>query len=229
MNLTHKKLMISLGCNIITFYLTGISNIWTQEQAIKNKNIYPLQDIGFKLIPYEKKLSDSNDYVLILIACLSFLLIIFHKARVEIVYRWSIMLNILFSIRIITIPSTILTRPVDLDIEWSSCTTLDYNYNRLLGPVEVLFKNKMTCFDFIYSGHMVNTVTCLLLIIKYVQLKYISFIWILSFVEAYFIIATRSHYLIDIEIAVILTLLFWNILEYREKIKQFKINQIEIV
>lgn len=218
----NKKLILSLGCNIITFYLTGLSNIWTQEQAIKNKNLHPLQDQGFKLIPYNQDYLFINDYILIGIAVMTFGLVIIHKKRAEIIFRWSLMLNILFSIRIITIPSTILTRPVEIYEEWSSCKTFDYDYNGLFGPVEVLFKGKMTCFDFIFSGHIVNTIICVLLIIKYVKWKYIHVLWVVVITESFFIILTRSHYLIDIEIAFLLTVLVWIVLEYREKIKEYE-------
>lgn len=220
----NKKLIYSLICNIITFYLTGLSNIWTQEQALKNKNIHPLQDQGFKLILYNEDLLFINDYVLIAIIVPLFILLFVHKQRWEILFRWSLMLNILFAMRVITIPSTILTRPVELDEEWVSCKSLDYDYNGLLGPFQMIFNGKMTCFDFIFSGHMVNTTIAALLLTKYLhsRLKYIF--WVLETAEAYFIIATRSHYLVDVEIAFALTILLWYVLEYREEIKLIKKN-----
>jgi hypothetical protein len=213
-----KKMMYSLGCNLITFYLTGLSNIWTHEQAIKNKNLHPLQDQGFKLISYNQDYLFVNDYILIGIVIMSLGLVLIHKKRVEIIFRWSLMLNILFSMRIITIPSTILTRPIELDEEWSSCKTIDYDYNGLWGPFEMILQNKMTCFDFIFSGHMINTITCVLLVIKYVKWKYIHLLWIVVIAESFCIIVIRAHYLIDIEIAFLLTTLVWIVLEYRERL-----------
>lgn len=225
----NKQLYISLFCNIITFYITGLSNIWTQEQGIKNKNLHPLQDQGFKLFNYNQDLLFYNDYLLILIVCLSIMLIIFHRKRKEIIFRWSLMLNILFMIRSITVPSTILTRPIDLNEEWISCKTIGYDYNHFLGPFDIIFKGKMTCYDFIFSGHMVNAIICILLLIKYVNFKYINLLWIFIVAETYFIIVSRSHYLIDIEIAFLLTILIWYILEYRSIIKKLKKENINIV
>ncbi len=223
-----NKLAVSICCNLITFYLTGLSNIWTQEQALKNLNKHPLQDQGFKLIAYNKNLLFMNDYLLIAIVVMGAGLIIFHKKRLEILFRWSVMLNILFAIRIVTVPTTILTRPVEVDEVWASCKTLEHDYNGLLGPFQVLFQGKMTCFDFIYSGHMVNTVITVLLLIKYVKLRFFPvFLWSLVLAESYFIIATRSHYTIDIIIAFLLTLLIWYIMDYREEIKELKQIRVE--
>ncbi len=219
----NKKLILSLFCNLVVFYFVGLSNVWTQRQAIKNRNIYPLIDQGFRLIDYNLDLLYLQDYLLIGIVGITVLLLI-KRERKYILYRWSLMLNILFGIRIFTIPSTILTRPVELDQNWKSCKTLEYDYNDWLSPIEVLFQNKMTCFDFIYSGHMVNFVICIFLINKYLDLMFLTriLLWCTVGVESYFIIATRSHYLVDIELSIILTIFLWLILEYREKNKELQ-------
>jgi len=220
----NKKLILSLCSNIVVFYFVGLSNVWTHEQAIENRNIYPLIDQGFRLIDYNIDLTYMQDYLLIAIVGITFILFLINPERRYILYRWSLMLNILFGIRIFTVPSTILTRPLELDENWKSCKTLDYDYNGWLSPFEVLFQDKMTCFDFIYSGHMVNFVTCILLINKYVELVLVLriLLWSIVGVESYFIIATRSHYLVDIELAIVLTIFLWFILEYREKIQELK-------
>lgn len=225
----NKKLIISIFTNFVVFYFVGLSNVWTQQQAIKNRNNYPLIDQGFRLIDYNIELIYLQDYVLIGIVGITVLLLLINPERKYILYRWSLMLNILFTIRIITIPSTILTRPVELDENWKSCKTLDYDYNGWLSPFEVLFQDKMTCFDFIYSGHIVNFVTCVLLINKYVELIFFLriLLWSTVGLESYFIIATRSHYLVDIELALVVTIFLWIILEYREKIKEYNDKQIE--
>jgi len=221
-----RKLYISLVSNIIVFYFVGLSNIWTQEQALNNKNIYPLQDLGFKLIPYNEDLLYFNDYVLYVLLGITALTIFYQKQYFrEIAFRWSIMLNIMFAIRCITIPSTILTRPFNPDEEWKTCKTLDYDYNGLLGPFQMLFLGKMTCFDFIYSGHMSNSVICALIITKYCQYRAIQVLsWLLCVAESYFIISSRSHYLVDIEIAVLLAILIWYVIEYKETISALKNN-----
>ena len=61
------KLFISIICNIIIFYFVGLSNIWAHEKAINNKNIHPLQDFGFEIIPYDSTFLYFNDYILGLI------------------------------------------------------------------------------------------------------------------------------------------------------------------
>ena len=219
----RNKLIISLCSNIVTFYFTGLSNIWAHEQANNNKNIYPLQDIGFKLIDYNRDYLYYNDYVLGALLSSTFVFLGFQKNKKEIILRWSIMLNILFTLRIIMIPSTILTRPVEIDEKWG-CKTEGYDYNGLFGPFEIIFQNKMTCYDFIFSGHMVNTCICILILIKYLQHKSKYLLWLICIVEAFFIIITRSHYLIDINVAIVLTILVWIILEQREKNKEIPQN-----
>ena len=216
-------LVISIGLNFITFYFVGLSNIWAQDQAIKNINIFPLQDQSFKLIPYNPDLSYYNDYVLYFVLFMTLSMTLFNKGkRIEILLRWSIMLNILFTFRVIMVPSTILTSPVNPNVEWKHCKTLGYDYSGLLGPFEIFFKNKMTCFDFIFSGHMTNTIICILLLIKYLNLgKIFTYsIWLFVILEGYFIIAARTHYLIDVEVAAVLTVLVWIILEDKEKLNQ---------
>ena len=211
-----KQLKISLCANIVTFYVTGLSNIWAHEQAVKNKNTLPLQDQGFKLIPYDDTFLFYNDYILYIVLGITFVFICFQNNKKEIILRWSLMLNLLFSLRIIMIPSTILTIPVNPGEEWSSCNTLEHDYNGFFGPIEMIFNNKYTCFDFIFSGHMVNITICILLLIKYINHKYGNLLWVFCVLEAYVIILIRSHYLIDIEVAFVLTILIWTILEYRE-------------
>ena len=221
-----NKIVLSLCCNLLTFYLTGLSNIWAHERAMNNKNIHPLQDLGFDLISQNNDYLFVNDYILFVTLGLTLLMVFFQKNRWEIIFRWSIMLNILFAMRVITVPSTVLTRPVELGKEWESCKTIGYDYNGLFGPFEMIFKQKYTCFDFIFSGHMVNTITCVLLLIKYspIPKKISYFFWLFVVAESFAIIITRSHYLVDIEISLFLTILVWLVFEYREKVEELKQN-----
>jgi len=227
------KLICSTSLMIVVFYLAGISNVWTHTRAVKNKNIYPLQDLGFELLDniHMENFIPMNDYLLYIIAGIATIWTIFFSNKKIIIFkRWTLMIAILFLIRLITVPSTILTRPYHNISDWHSCKTLDYDYgNLLLSPLKVMFDGKMTCFDFFFSGHTINIIIPTLIIQKYFPnnnkyLKYfiVSLMWVLSFACMFFIILLHSHYTIDVEAALLFTVLIWMVMDFQiEKQKGF--------
>lgn len=224
------KLYCSTFLMIFVFYLTGISNVWTHERAIKNKNLYPLQDLGFEILVNfdHQKFVGFNDYFLYIIASISLIWTIFFSEKKIIIFkRWTLMLSILFFIRSLTVPSTILTRPYHNLDDWVSCKSYYYDYGSLLlSPITMIINNKMTCFDFFYSGHTINIVIPTLIIQKYFpnnnkKLKYFMVIlmWSLCATCIFFIILVRSHYTIDVQVGLILTILIWVIMDYQIEYK----------
>ena len=100
---THK-LIYSILFLMVIFYFVGIYSVWAHQQAIKNKNIYPLKDLGFLALEdlYSKHLAGMNDYLLYAVIFITLLwTIIFSKQKVIILKRWIIMLSVLF-LRLLT-------------------------------------------------------------------------------------------------------------------------------
>ena len=135
------------------------------------------------------------------------------------------MVAILFAIRVITVPSTILTRPYKNDEDWVSCKTLDYRFDNIFfAPINMVVDGKLSCFDFFYSGHTINIIVPTLIIQKYFPRNnkwlrnfMVLLMWSLSFACMFFIILLRSHYTIDVEAALILTILMWKVMDYQMK------------
>ena len=221
------KLICSTLLMLSALYLAAMSNVWTHTQAVKNKNVYPLQDLGWTLLdrinmPY----FPMNDYLLYVIALIGAgWTIIFSNKKIIIFKRWTLMIATLFIIRVITVPSTILTRPFHNVNDWDSCKTLDYDYgNILLAPLKVILEGKSTCFDFFFSGHTINIMIPTLIIQKYFPkdnkfLRYfmLFLMWSLTFACMFFIILLHSHYTIDVQAAFLFTLFIWVIMDYQIK------------
>lgn len=135
------------------------------------------------------------------------------------------MIAVLFIIRVITVPSTILTRPFHNVSDWNSCKTLDYDYgNILLSPLKVFLDGKATCFDFFFSGHTINIMIPTLIIQKYfprnnkyLRFFMVSLMWSLSIACMFFIILLHSHYTIDVQAAFLFTVFIWVIMDYQIK------------
>ena len=225
------KLICSTSLMFFVFYLAGMSNVWTHTQAVNNKNVYPLQDLGWTLLDGLKMdtFIPMNDYLLYIIALItSIWVIFFSNNKIVIFKRWTLMISALFIIRIITVPSTILTRPFHNVSDWDSCKTLDYDYgNILLAPLKVIFEGKATCFDFFFSGHTINIMIPTLIIQKYFPnnirwLRYFMVIlmWSLSIACMFFIILLHSHYTIDVQAAFLFTLFIWVIMDYQIKYQE---------
>jgi len=223
-----QKLLCAILLLVVVFYFTGITNAYAHNNALDNKNIYPLQDLGFKITESidNKQFVAMNDYLLYVIACIALIwTIFFSNKKITIFKRWVLMIAILFAIRIITVPSTILTQPFENDEDWASCKTLDYKFKNLfLAPINMIIDGKLSCFDFFYSGHTINMIVPTLIITKYFPnnrkwLRYfmIFLMWALSFTCMFFIILLRSHYTIDVEAALIFTILLWKVMDYEIK------------
>ena len=220
------KLVYSICILVFIFYLSGISNVWTHRRALNNKNIYPLQDVGFEIFKNidHTNFVGMNDYLLYVVVLITLVWTIFYSnKKIMIFKRWILMIAVLFFIRMITIPSTILTQPFENLKDWETCIAYDYDYGHiLLSPITMVFNNKLTCFDFFYSGHTINVIVPTLIIGKYFptnnkRLRYaiVSLVWILSIMCMFFIIFLRSHYTIDVEAGLIFTILLWYVMDYQ--------------
>ena len=223
-----KKLLCAILFLLCVFYLAGISNAWAHNTALDNINIHPLQDLGFKLTEHinAKPFYAMNDYLLYVIACICLIwTICFSNKKITIFKRWVLMVAILFLIRVVTVPSTILTRPHENAEDWISCKTVDYRFkNIFLAPYNMVFEGKLGCFDFFFSGHTINFIVPTLIITKYfpnnrkwLRFFMVSLMWLLSFTCMFFIILLRSHYTIDVEAALIFTVLIWIVMDYQIK------------
>ena len=235
-----KKLVLSILFLLFVFYLAGISNAYAHNHALDNRNDYPLQDLGFRLTKNmnSKPYYAMNDYLLYVIAGIALTwTIIFSNKKVIIFKRWVLMVSFLFLLRVITVPSTILTRPFENPDDWVSCKTLEYRFkNLLLAPLNTVIEGKLGCFDFFYSGHTINMIVPTLIIQKYFPnnrrwLKYfmVSLMWLLSFTCMFFIILLRSHYTIDVQAALFFTVLLWKVMDYQIKYKTGLLSYCETI
>lgn len=225
-NTRKRKFIYSVILLIIVFYFAGLANIISHNKGIQmgEKIFEPLQDLGFEITneitPNLKNyLVEITNYVTVglVIFCTIWILLFNKNNRYHILTHYCVMLSILFAIRIITILSTILPRPWPKGKEWPTCLTeKKFNGNLWLRVPDIVLKQRFTCFDFCYSGHTVFVVLACLIITKWSNRKLlISIIWILTICNLYCIIGVRAHYTIDVEIGLVLTILFWMIKKYQ--------------
>ena len=71
-----------------------------------------------------------------------------------------------------------------------------------------------------FSGHTIFITVSSLLLIKYSEVLILKiFVWILVVFNFFVMTTSRSHYLIDIEVGFMLSILLWIIYEYQLKLK----------
>lgn len=240
----RRKFIYSTIIMVIIFYFTGLTNIISHNKGINSSATGPLDDLGFritnKITPdLEDHLTKVNDGITIslVVFCLIWIMIFNSGNRLFIFTHWFLMLAILFGIRIITVSSTILARPWPPGVDWPTCHTKEkFTGNLWLEVFNIPFKWKFTCFDFFYSGHTVNIVLVCLIITKWSQYTSLKcLVWFMTFFDFYVIIGIRAHYTIDVEMGLLLTLLFWIIMKYQVELKRgffhwwLKKNDIRVI
>jgi hypothetical protein len=186
----------------ITVYTTNFSSINTITRYDQNhKHLY---DLGFNLIP---EISSSwHDYLVFLCIFLFTLRWIF--VNVELVNKILIYMSITYILRLISINLTILP-PIG-----------DCNHVYADSPYRSVFiYDSSTCFDYIYSGHISWMIFIVLLSYynKHSKLEIIFYLLSL-FMVGYLIIATRSHYSVDIYLGTLISTLVFHVMD--EKINK---------
>jgi len=169
-------------------YLTHLNGNKFYENRIKNNKINPkVYDIGHKYLP---NLSENN-FLLTTINIFVVIppLIIFLLYGNDIFYEFIYYFFIIYLIRMIMINLTILPK-------YKMCEDKFEIYNLFNGH----------CYDKIFSGHFASIFLLILIVYKHNIITNIPILIIYGLFNFISILLTRSHYTIDIIVAIIVVL-----------------------
>jgi len=216
---------ITLGSSAI--YFDCLAQVYLQLHTIKTDVV--LEDLGFTLLPRWDNVA-INDYTLCLFAIITvgrFIVLTGpFSIRLTIIRRWFILVGILFFIRGCSIIFTVLPNPAK---ECVSTVKRTGKSGIGMQALYVMFGQRVTCADVLYSGHTFNLTLGLLVWWNYSHLcplwrtsrMYLPFGKIfpsIYCVVAYtIIIASHFHYTVDVWLGFWMTYFVWNY--YHEAIK----------
>jgi len=225
-----RKLWYCLSVHVFVLYITAVVNIFNHKRGtIITENGGSFIDNGFDLGNLILKDYDSyiifkkiNDNLAIGLVVFNLIWIsVNNKGKwITIFKSFFVMIALIFTIRTVFQLSIVLPRPWKVGMEWPTCAE---NEEKIWGNPFLegfLFLGKKTCYDFMFSGHSVFITVSGLMLIKYSNILILKiFVWILIFFNFFVMNTSRSHYLIDIEIGFMLSILLWIIYEYQLKLK----------
>jgi hypothetical protein len=179
-------IIILLITNIIVFYNENHYESYYDTRIKNNKTSPKVYDIGHKYLPNISHYEYIINILLILSACIFFI-------YPNMFVKFCILFLVIIIIRLITVQLTVLPK--------TNCT---------IKPTIVL---SGYCYDKIFSGH--TAFICLITLFLF-NLKKISIftLFIINVLFGLLIIATRSHYTIDVVFAFIVTLLIFQNRKY---------------
>jgi hypothetical protein len=191
-----NKLIIS----IISLFFVNVLLTWNvhyqgkkfYDDRITNGKVTPkVYDIGMKYIPD----ISSNIKIIYLIDTISILIpLTIYLINKGVFLRFLSANLYIYTIRLIFLNLTIL--PKD-----KSCDDNLFNINNMI------FGH---CYDKIFSGHFATVFLGSLYLIKYKYINNLFLIAFLNVIYAILIIATRSHYTVDIAVSIFVTYCIFN-------------------
>jgi hypothetical protein len=172
------KLIFLIVLSTSLFYLSYLNEIHYHTYYVgrMNKTNPKVYDIGHRYLP------NMENYMYLI--NLNILFILYWLFSVSFIIDYLILLLIVYIIRGITIQLTVLPK-------MKSCTG-SFNINGF-------------CYDKIFSGHVAFLFLFTLFLFHYNLLSFIS-LFIINLLYGLLIIATRSHYTIDVVVALLVSL-----------------------
>ncbi|RWR99949.1 spingomyelin synthetase-like protein, partial [Dinothrombium tinctorium] len=193
----------------------------------------PLPDLGFSLLPYEKKMLDVCEFIIIGFGVAVVLLHFFHSYRIIVFTRMLTILSIIYLCRSICMVTTIFPlahqrycAPRLKDANGSNFFTFNHLLVFLKRAVHLLSGfglsingKQVYCGDYLFSGHTAILVAFYLILREYwLPAKCETLIWkvvnyslqAIVFFAILDLIMARGHYLIDIVLGYyVTTRVFW--------------------
>ena len=240
----YKKFLYALIWWLLTGYLTGLTNAIADNRSFKT---YPcnafLRDLGFDFVslfintdqtyinPYA---TDICLYIAIISMAIYILKTQTKKEIFNVMIRYIVMFNVLFTLRSLNICLTVFPTPSRQKLTYSCEKWSDV----AVAPFLIASGSRMSCSDFFFSGHTTNAMISALIVTKYInkdhdemvingnkrllwiRLMFVVYIWFTVFLVVLFLLILETHYSIDISTAIMLTTLFWYIAEYQIQLDQ---------
>jgi len=229
----YYRLLGTLLWSVVVAYFSPVGNAIANNRGIEANIHGKMPDLGYDFIytifgTHSKNpahfLSSANDIVVFVMIFVTFLFVMIEmKAyRIIIIKRWVLMLNCIFTLRGITVMSTIY--PLPPNCIQDNCQHITNVFNL---PVLFLSKGQGTCYDYFFSGHTANTILCTLIVIYSTKLK--STMWALNLIifisvamallEIFIILELQAHYSVDVASGIIITVMLWFLIDYQIKLQ----------
>lgn len=236
----YKKFFYTILWWFIVGYITGLTNAIADNRALDSYSCNQhLRDLGFDFVSLFMNETYINPYssdICLYISIISMLIYVFFtkkkKEIIVILTRYILMFDILFTLRSLNICLTVFPTPSKQKLSYS-CWKWS---NVAIAPFLIISGQRMSCFDFFFSGHTVNAVISGLIVTKYIKkdiqnqninllfywikILFVVYIWFTVFLVILFLLTLEDHYSIDISTAIMLTILFWYIAEYQIELNQ---------
>lgn len=173
----------------------------------------PLQDFGFKVIPFTPELNWNDSVVggsiadihvivsiFLFLVCITFLL----DNKQLVLRRWLWIMSIMFFLRTLVTPDTRYPAlPFDLARYRPD--------NWLWGAMLIVAGLHKTATDMLFSGHTSNWIIAASMLSRYSNYSVLSWwFWVWTILGIISLLAVREHYLADVVTAIIVSkLVFW--------------------
>lgn len=212
----HRHELTRLGASLLIFFVTLIFVITVNINAHMRfpQQMPPLPDLGHDLLP---DLSDPPyvhlpDYIIMLHGICAFTVAFLHRRRFVVLRRTLVIYSMLMLVRAFCILTTSLPEPC------AHCRPECKNYrpsgirDHMTNVFNGVFPATTSCGDYMFSGHTVFMTICSLIVSHYTPptMQWFQRLhWTATYIGLLSIVATRLHYTIDVAIALILTISFW--------------------
>ncbi len=167
----------------------------------------PLQDFGFKVIPFTPELNWNDSFVggsiadihvmLTIVLFLSFILFLLDDKQL-VLRRWLWIMSIMFLFRTLVTPDT---RYPALPFDLARYRPENWYY----GATLIVAGVHKTSTDMLFSGHTSNWIIAASMFARYSNYSVLSWIfWVWCIIGIFLLLAVREHYLADVVLAVII-------------------------
>jgi hypothetical protein len=174
----------------VLFYFA--SNYVGKHRTKKGKNInfISLPDIIQNNTPDWSRYHKWIDYYIILFMITSFIVIIW-RGNLNLLFKTLIFLAVIFGVKELFSNVTILP-------DSSKCCETKNKW-KIMG----------NCHNLVYSGHIASMLAIVYVISVLVKKKWASLLYIQTIIYAFFIVASRNHYAIDVLVSFVVVDVLW--------------------
>jgi shingomyelin synthase len=211
------KTCVALIFVFFSFLATTTSLSITHE--LRQAEAGPLPDITLDNIPYRDWALDVSEIIIMATAVAAALVVVFHKHRLILIRRVSLIVGLLYGYRAITMILTVLPS-ANKDYK------CDPKLNHTITGVEVTRRvlkimsgfglsingQHVYCGDFIFSGHTMILVLCYLIISEYTPRRLFPLhwaVWLSAVFGVVMLMMAKGHYSIDVLLAYFITTRIW--------------------
>ncbi|CAL1528679.1 unnamed protein product [Lymnaea stagnalis] len=212
---TNKEIPLELWKTVLSFVyvfavfmLTAFVMVVVHDRVPEMDKYPPLPDLFLDNMPYVPWAFDACELVGVILGCMWFTLLFFHKQRFVLMRRMFSLTGTIFLLRCVTMLITSLSVP-GKHLQCSGKRYADI-YTRLERTFEIWkgmgmsLQGVRSCGDYMFSGHTSIITLFNFFITEYTPRKY-YFVhiasWCLNFFGIFFLLAAHEHYSIDVFMA----------------------------